>query len=861
MKKFIYTFNEGGREMKSLLGGKGANLSEMTKLGLPIPKGFVITTEASMKYYEEDKKVWKDLKKEIVQNLKNLEEVTDKNFGGDNPLFVSVRSGAAISMPGMMDTILNLGLNDKTYKLLATQTGNEQFAFNSYKRFIQMFSEVVYGIEKYKYDLLEKELEKNGVEKETYIKEYKKLFKSEVNLKFPEDPMDQLLAAIEAVFSSWNNPRAIYYRNLNSIPHDIGTGVTVQSMVFGNMGDTSGTGVVFTRNPSCGENKLFGEFLINAQGEDVVAGIRTPRKIEDLEAVMPKSYKKLIDLCNLLEDHYKDMQDIEFTIENNELYILQTRNGKRTAKAAIKVAIDLVNEGIITKEKAIMMIEPEMISQLLHPTFSEEELSNSEVLVTGLAASPGAATGRVYFSSEKIKENNGGILVRLETSPEDIEGMNIANGILTVRGGMTSHAAVVARGMGRCCICGCGSLDLNEERREFKVGNITVSEGDYISLNGSTGNVYLGELNKSNSGLTDEFKTILEWSSEIGAMKVLANADTPLDAKVAYDFGADGIGLCRTEHMFFEEKKINHVREMILADSSHERKIALDNILPLQRLDFTGIFKAMKGKPVTVRLIDPPLHEFLPREKEEKLKLTESMGITMEEIENRMLKLEELNPMLGHRGCRLGITYPEIYEMQSRAVIEAAIEVKKSGIDVKPEIMIPLVGKVEELDYLRKRLVLIVDEIIENSDIELEYKIGTMIEVPRACVTADEIAEKADFFSFGTNDLTQITFGYSRDDAGKFISDYIEKNILEADPFETIDIKGVGKLMEMAVKLGRSVKKGIKIGVCGEHGGDPKSIEFFHSIGLAYVSCSPYRIPIAKLAVAQNTIKGRNYSF
>jgi len=861
MKKFIYSFNEGGKEMKALLGGKGANLSEMTKLKLPIPQGFVITTEASMKYYEEDEKMWKGLKKEIEQNLKNLEAMTDKKFGGDNPLFVSVRSGAAISMPGMMDTILNLGLNDKTYKLLATQTGNEKFAFNSYKRFIQMFSEVVYGIEKYKYDLLEKELEKNGAEKESYIKEYKKLFKSEVNFKFPEDPMDQLLAAIEAVFSSWNNPRAIYYRNLNNIPHDIGTGVTVQSMVFGNMGDTSGTGVVFTRNPSCGENKLFGEFLINAQGEDVVAGIRTPKKIEELEDVMPETYKELIDLCNLLEDHYQDMQDIEFTIENQKLYILQTRNGKRTASAAIKVATDLVKEGIITKEKAIMMIEPEMISQLLHPAFSEEELSNSKILVTGLAASPGAATGRVYFNSEKIKENNGGILVRLETSPEDIEGMNIADGILTVRGGMTSHAAVVARGMGRCCICGCGSLDLDEEKKVFKVGNITVSEGDYISLNGSTGDVYLGELNKSDSGLTDEFKMILEWSSEIGGMKVLANADTPLDAKIAYDFGANGIGLCRTEHMFFEEKKINHFREMILSENSQERKISLENILPLQRLDFKGIFEVMKGNPVTVRLIDPPLHEFLPKEMEEKLKLTKSMGITMEEIDSRMLKLAELNPMLGHRGCRLGITYPEIYEMQSRAIIEAAIEVKKSGIDVKPEIMIPLVGKVQELEYLRKRITLIADEIIENSNIDLEYKIGTMIEVPRACVTADEIAKEADFFSFGTNDLTQITFGYSRDDAGKFISDYMEKNILEADPFETIDIKGVGKLMQMAVTLGRKAKKGIKIGVCGEHGGDPKSIEFFHSIGLAYVSCSPYRIPIAKLSIAQNTIKGRNYSF
>ena len=861
MKKFIYSFNDGGMEMKSLLGGKGANLSEMTKLGLPIPQGFVITTEASMKYYEEEKKIWKSLKKDIEQNLKDLEAATNKKFGGDNPLFVSVRSGAAISMPGMMDTILNLGLNDKTYKLLATQTGNEQFAFNSYKRFIQMFSEVVYGIEKYKYDLLEKELEKNGAKKETYIKEYKKLFKSEVNFKFPEDPMDQLLAAIEAVFSSWNNPRAIYYRNLNNIPHDIGTGVTVQSMVFGNMGDTSGTGVVFTRNPSCGENKLFGEFLINAQGEDVVAGIRTPKKIEELGDIMPETYTELIDLCSFLEGHYRDMQDIEFTIENQKLYILQTRNGKRTANAAIKIATDLVNEGIITKEKAIMMIEPEMISQLLHPTFSDEELSNSEVLVTGLAASPGAATGKVYFSSEKIKENNGGILVRLETSPEDIEGMNIANGILTVRGGMTSHAAVVARGMGRCCICGCGSLELNEEIKEFTVGNLTVSEGDYISLNGSTGNVYLGELNKSDSRLTDEFKMILEWSSEIGAMKVLANADTPLDAEVAYNFGAKGIGLCRTEHMFFEEKKINHVREMILAENSNERKIALKNILPLQKLDFTGIFEAMKGNPVTVRLIDPPLHEFLPKERGEKLKLAKSMKITMEEIENRMLKLEESNPMLGHRGCRLGITYPEIYEMQSRAIIEAAIEVKKSGIDVKPEIMIPLVGKVEELGYLRERLVSLVDEIIENSDLDLEYKIGTMIEVPRACVTAGEIAKEADFFSFGTNDLTQITFGYSRDDAGKFISDYMEKNILDADPFETIDIKGVGKLMEMAVTLGRGTKKGLKIGVCGEHGADPKSIEFFHSIGLSYVSCSPYRIPIAKLAVAQNSIRGRNYSF
>ena len=857
MEKFIYSFNDGGKEMKSLLGGKGANLSEMTKLGLPIPQGFVITTESCMKYYQEEKRIWNALKGEIEENLRSLEGMTDKKFGGDNPLFVSVRSGAAISMPGMMDTILNLGLNDKTYKSLATQTGNEQFAFNSYKRFIQMFSEVVYGIEKYKYDLLEKELEKNGVEKETYIKEYKKLFKSEVNFKFPEDPMDQLLAAIEAVFSSWNNPRAIYYRNLNNIPHDIGTGVTIQSMVFGNMGETSGTGVIFTRNPSCGENKLFGEFLINAQGEDVVAGIRTPKKIEELKGVMPETYDELISLCELLEVHYKDMQDIEFTIENKKLYILQTRNGKRTASAAMKVATDLVNEGIITKEKAIMMIEPDMISQLLHPTFSEEELAKSNILVTGLGASPGAATGRVYFSSEKIKENKGGILVRLETSPEDIEGMNIADGILTVRGGMTSHAAVVARGMGRCCICGCGSLELDEEKNEFRVGDTLVIEGDYISLNGSTGNVYLGEIEKSASGLTEEFKTILEWASEIGTMKVLANADTPLDAKVAYDFGANGIGLCRTEHMFFEEEKINHVREMILAENSEERAIALELILPLQRIDFMGIFKEMNGNPVTVRLIDPPLHEFLPHEKEEKIKLTKSLNISLEEIENRMKKLEEVNPMLGHRGCRLGITYPEIYEMQSRAIIEAAIKVKKSGIDVKAEIMIPLVGKVEELRYLRERLVKIVDEIIENSDIELDYKIGTMIEVPRACLTADEIAKEADFFSFGTNDLTQITFGYSRDDAGKFITDYREKKILDADPFETIDIKGVGKLMQMAVTLGKKEKKDLKIGVCGEHGGDPKSIEFFHSIGLNYVSCSPYRIPIAKLAVAQNEIRMR----
>ena len=857
MEKFIYSFNEGGKEMKSLLGGKGANLSEMTKLGLPIPQGFVITTKACMKYYEEEKTLWAGLKEQLKENLKNLEAQTGKKFGGDNPLFVSVRSGAAISMPGMMDTILNLGLNDETYKLLAKQTGNEQFAFNSYKRFIQMFSEVVYGIEKYKYDLLEKELEKNGNEKETYIKEYKKLFKSEVNFDFPEDPLDQLAAAVEAVFSSWDNPRANYYRNLNDIPHDIGTGVTIQSMVFGNMGDTSGTGVVFTRNPSTGENKLYGEFLINAQGEDVVAGIRTPKKIEELKNVMSKTYDELIKLCDLLEAHYKDMQDIEFTIENEKLYILQTRNGKRTATAAIKVATDLVNEGKIDRETALMMIEPQMISQLLHPAFSTEELANASVLVTGLAASPGAATGRVYFSSEKIKENNGGILVRMETSPEDIEGMNIADGILTVRGGMTSHAAVVARGMGRCCICGCGSLDLDEVKKEFRVGDTLIKEGDYISLNGSTGNVYLGELEKSDSALTSEFKMILEWASEIGDMKVLANADTPVDAKVAYDFGANGIGLCRTEHMFFEEKKINHVREMILAETTREREIALAHILPLQKEDFIGIFNAMKDNSVTVRLIDPPLHEFLPHEKEEKLKLTKSLGITLEEIESRMEKLEEVNPMLGHRGCRLGITYPEIYEMQTRAIIEAALEVKETGIDVKPEIMIPLVGKVEELRFLRERLVKLIDEIMEDSNLELEYKIGTMIEVPRACVTADEIAREADFFSFGTNDLTQITFGYSRDDAGKFITDYKEKNILDSDPFETVDIKGVGKLMKMATLLGREEKKDLKIGVCGEHGGDPKSIEFFHSIGLAYVSCSPYRIPIAKLAVAQSTIRGK----
>jgi len=857
MEKFIYSFNDGSKEMKSLLGGKGANLAEMTKLGLPIPQGFVITTKACMKYYEEKKSLWKGLKEEVNKNLKNLENITGKNFGGNNPLFVSVRSGAAISMPGMMDTILNLGLNDETYKMLAKQTGNEQFAFNSYKRFIQMFSEVVYGIEKYKYDLLEKELEKNGDKKETYIKKYKELFKSEVNFEFPEDPMDQLLAAVEAVFSSWNNPRAKYYRDLNDIPHDIGTGVTIQSMVFGNMGDTSGTGVVFTRNPSTGENKLYGEFLINAQGEDVVAGIRTPKKIEDLKNVMPETYDELIKLCDLLEAHYKDLQDIEFTIENKKLYILQTRNGKRTATAAIKVATDLVTEGKIDKKTALMMIEPSMISQLLHPAFSEDKLNSSPILVTGLAASPGAATGKVYFSSEKIKENNGGILVRMETSPEDIEGMNIADGILTVRGGMTSHAAVVARGMGRCCICGCGSLDLDEEKKELKVGDIIVKEGDYISLNGSTGNVYLGEIDKTDTGLTNEFKKILEWATEFGDMNVLANADTPQDAKVAYDFGANGIGLCRTEHMFFEEKKINHVREMILAETTKEREVALQHILPLQREDFIGIFNSMKDNSVTVRLIDPPLHEFLPHENEEKIKLTKSLGLTLEEINNRMEKLEEVNPMLGHRGCRLGITYPEIYEMQVRAIIEAALEVKESGIDVKPEIMIPLVGKVEELSFLKEQLTQLIDVIIEESNLELEYKIGTMIEVPRACITADEIANEADFFSFGTNDLTQITFGYSRDDADKFISDYKNKNILEVDPFESIDVKGVGKLMKMAVNLGREVKQDLKIGVCGEHGGDPKSIEFFHSIGLAYVSCSPYRIPIAKLAVAQSAIRSQ----
>jgi len=855
VEKFIYSFDEGSKEMKNLLGGKGANLSEMTKLGLPIPQGFVITTETCMRYYDEDMKIWESFKVGILKNLKELETKTNKTLGGENPLFLSVRSGAAISMPGMMDTILNLGLNDQTYKSLAKQTGNEQFAFNSYKRFIQMFSEVVYGIEKYKYDLLEKELEKNGTEKEEYIKKYKELFKSEVNFDFPNGPMEQLLAAIEAVFSSWNNPRAIYYRNLNNIPHEIGTGVTIQSMVFGNMGDTSGTGVIFTRNPSTGEKKLYGEFLINAQGEDVVAGIRTPKKIEELEEVMPETYNELLKLCDLLENHYKDMQDIEFTIENRKLYILQTRNGKRTASATIQIATDLVEEGKITKEDAIMMIEPEMIDQLLHPSFSERVLEQSEIVVTGLAASPGAATGRVYFSSEKIKENKGGILVRMETSPEDIEGMHISDGILTVRGGMTSHAAVVARGMGRCCICGCGSLELDEEKKEFRVGDILVKEGDYISLNGSTGNVYLGELEKSDSGLTKEFKMILDWASEIGTMKVLANADTPQDAKIAYDFGANGIGLCRTEHMFFEEKKINYVREMILSENREERMKALEHILPLQKLDFEGIFMEMKGNSVTVRLIDPPLHEFLPHEFEEKERLSKSMGISLKEIENRMDKLEEVNPMLGHRGCRLGITYPEIYEMQARAIIEAAMEIKRIGVEVKPEIMIPLVGKVEELGYLRDRLEKLIDTIIAESEFDLEYKIGTMIEVPRACITADEIAEKADFFSFGTNDLTQITFGYSRDDAGKFISDYKDKKILDADPFETIDINGVGKLMKMATSLGKEVKNDLKIGVCGEHGGDPKSIEFFHSIGLAYASCSPYRIPIAKLSVAQCEIR------
>ena len=866
MKKFIYMFDEGNKDMKNLLGGKGANLAEMTNIGLPVPPGFTITTEACSEFYNQDKKIWDELKDEICKNIKKLEEKTGKTFGhGENPLLVSVRSGAAVSMPGMMDTILNLGLNDITVESLAAITNNERLAWDSYRRFIQMFGDVVKEVPKYKFDIImDKVKEAKGITSDLDLdvddlkliaKKFKNLYAEETGEDFYSDPMEQLISAVKAVFNSWNNPRAIIYRELNEITGLPGTAVNVQSMVFGNMGTNSGTGVAFTRNPATGENKIFGEYLMNAQGEDVVAGIRTPESIDKLAEEMPDMFEQFMNICRTLEKHYKDMQDMEFTIERGKFYMLQTRNGKRTSKAAINIAVDMVEEGLITKEEAILRIDPKSIDQLLHKTFSKDGLKEAKEIGEGLAASPGAASGKVYFDCKSIKENGGGILVRVETSPEDIEGMNIAEGILTVRGGMTSHAAVVARGMGKCCVCGCSELTINEEKKELESRGVVIKEGEFISLDGSSGKVYLGEVPKSEIELSGAFEKFISWVDEVRTLGIRMNADTPRDCAAGLKFGAEGIGLCRTEHMFFGEERIWAVREMIVSNSRLERDRALAKIYPFQKKDFCDIFELMNGKPVNVRLLDPPLHEFLPKGEADQKKLAELMGKPFNVIQERISYLHEVNPMLGHRGCRLAITYPEIYEMQAKAIIEAAIETKEKGIEVNPEIMIPLVVEKNELKYVKERITEAIEEIFAKKKTRIDYKIGTMVEVPRACLTADEIAEEAEFFSFGTNDLTQITFGFSRDDAGKFIKEYVDKGVFEKDPFISIDKNGVGQLMKMAIEKGRKTRPNIKLGICGEHGGEPRSVEFCNELGLDYVSCSPYRLLIAKIAAAQGKIK------
>ncbi|MBK5253514.1 MAG: pyruvate, phosphate dikinase [Peptostreptococcaceae bacterium] len=873
MNKFVYSFNEGSKDMKGLLGGKGANLAEMTRIGLPVPFGFTVTTEACNRYLEEGNELADDVVSEIYEKLTELEQVSGKTFGDiENPLLVSVRSGAVVSMPGMMDTILNLGLNDESVVGLAKLTENERFAYDSYRRFIQMFGDVVMEISKSKFDkIFNAQKEKAGAEFDVdlttddlkeIIVGYKALVKEELGRNFPQTPKGQLMEAIMAVFRSWNNKRAILYRKINDIPSEYGTAVNVQSMVFGNMGDTSGTGVAFTRSPVNGENKIFGEFLVNAQGEDVVAGIRTPQPITEMAIAFPEVYKKFEDISNILENHYHDMQDMEFTVEKNNLFMLQTRNGKRTAEAAVKLAVDFVNEELIDKETAISRVEPAQIEQLLHPKFDENEEKLAKLLGTGLAASPGAATGNIYFNAEDAKEavdrGEQTILVRQETSPEDLAGMLIAEGILTARGGMTSHAAVVARGMGKCCVSGCSAAIIDETGKTMLLNGETFNEGDKISLNGTSGNVYEGMIKTVFPELSGDFGTIMKWSDEIRTMKVRANADNPRDAKQAVDFGAEGIGLCRTEHMFFEAERIPAIRRMILADSLKERKDALDALLPYQKKDFYEIFKVMGVRPVTIRLLDPPLNEFLPKTEADTMQLSKEFNMPFEKLINKAEELNEQNPMLGHRGCRIAISYPEIAEMQVEAIITAAIEVKEeTGLNIVPEIMIPLVGIQNELKNVKETVIKTIDKCFKTMGNKVDYKIGTMIEIPRAALLADKIAEDAEFFSFGTNDLTQMTFGFSRDDTAGLIKEYIEDGVLDADPFQTIDQEGIGKLVKMGVELGKKTRPNIKLGVCGEHGGDPKSIEFFNKVGLNYVSCSPFRVPIARISAAQATIKNR----
>jgi pyruvate,orthophosphate dikinase len=872
MAKYVYLFSEGNASMRNLLGGKGANLAEMTGLGLPVPRGFTVTTEACTRYYEDGKVIAKDIEDQIYENLSKMEEIIGKQFGNpDNPLLVSVRSGARASMPGMMDTILNLGLNDTVVEGLAKLTNNPRFAYDSYRRFIMMFSDVVMSIDRSKFeDLLEKSKESKGVKIDTeldaddlkaLVKQYHDLYKKEKGEDFPQEPKVQLLEAVKAVFRSWDNPRAIVYRRLNDIPSDWGTAVNVQEMVYGNMGEDSGTGVAFTRNPATGEKKLYGEYLMNAQGEDVVAGIRTPEPIDKLKEVNPEIYNQFAEIADKLEKHYRDMQDMEFTIERGKLFMLQTRNGKRTAQAALKIAVDLVNEGMLTKEEAMLKVDPKQLDTLLHPNFEAKALKEAKPVGKGLPASPGAATGKIYFTADDaVAAHEAGekqiILVRNETSPEDIEGMHVARGILTARGGMTSHAAVVARGMGTCCVAGCSEITIKEnEKIMIDKNGKTYNEGDWISLDGSTGSVYDGELPTVEPEVTGYFGTFMEWVDNIRQLKVRANADTPRDAAQAFKFGAEGIGLCRTEHMFFEGERIKAMREMIVSRTEEQRRKALDKLLPMQRGDFEGIFREMKGHPVTIRYLDPPLHEFLPQADDDIKALAEEMGMSFGELKDIVDGLHEFNPMMGHRGCRLAVSYPEIAEMQTRAVIEAAINVNKEGMAVVPEIMIPLVGDVKELQYVKEIVVKTADSIIKEAGVDLEYTVGTMLEIPRAALTADEIAKEAEFFSFGTNDLTQMTFGFSRDDAGKFLEDYYSKKIYESDPFARLDQTGVGKLVEMAAQLGRKARPDIKLGICGEHGGDPSSVEFCHKVGLNYVSCSPFRVPIARLAAAQAVVK------
>jgi len=877
LQKWVYFFGngkaEGDKSMKSILGGKGANLAEMTSLGIPVPPGFTISAEICDYYYSHGKTYPKSMHDQIKSAMKKLEKATGKKFGdAKNPLLVSVRSGAAVSMPGMMDTVLNLGLNEKTLKGLIEKSKNERFAWDAYRRFIQMFSDVVCGIEHAKFEhILDKVKKEKGVSQDTQLAvedlktvvgEYKKLFKIEKGKEFPADPQDQLNQAIDAVFGSWNNPRAITYRKINKIDESvvIGTAVNVQAMVFGNMGDDSGTGVAFTRNPSTGEKEFYGEYLMNAQGEDVVAGIRTPKKISQLAEDNSQVYQQLVEIFKILERHYRDMQDLEFTIEDGKLYLLQTRTGKRTARAAVKIAVDMVSEGLIDQTEAVLRVDPGCLDQLLHPTLDNSKKDDFKVLAKGLPASPGAVSGKVVFNADDaVQQAEAGekvILVRTETSPEDIAGMNAACGILTARGGMTSHAAVVARGMGKCCVAGCEELVVSEIEKKFRVGQTIVAQGDIVTLDGSTGEVYLGQVPTVEPKLSGDFEKLMTWADKIRKLGVRTNADTPKDAEIAREFGAEGIGLCRTEHMFFEPDRIFAVRQMILSDTRQQREQSLAKIFPMQKNDFRQLFEIMAGLPVKIRLLDPPLHEFLPKEDKDIAALAKEIGVSEAALREKIESLHEFNPMMGHRGCRLGITFPEIYQMQVRAIIEAACDlVKETGQKITPEIMIPLVGEVEELKQLKAKLIPVIEQVIKDSGVKLKYEIGTMIEIPRAALTADELAEEAEFFSFGTNDLTQMCFGFSRDDAGKFLKQYVEDKILPEDPFKSLDQKGVGKLIEMTVKLGRKTQKDIHIRICGEQGGDPATIEFCHQAGLDYVSCSPYRVPIARLAAAQAAVK------